>query len=106
MSNKGCVVIGKVSDYPPKGYTSVKVDRQTVFGNPFPITEFTTRESSCNQYSKWFSDRVTEVGSPVNLEFMKLLNRLKSGENICLECWCTPKRCHAETIKNWLEANL
>ena len=26
--------------------------------------------------------------------------------DICLACWCAPKRCHAETIKKFIEKYL
>lgn len=42
-----------------------------------------------------------------NLKFRRyadeILNALKAYHKVALYCWCAPKRCHAETIKRWLE---
>jgi hypothetical protein len=33
---------------------------------------------------------------------VELTRRLGAGERLCLECWCAPRRCHAEVIADCL----
>lgn len=48
---------------------------------------------------KWFNENIDKIEEE--------LNRLKNIHNtygkLNLFCWCSPKRCHSETIKNYLE---
>ena len=39
-------------------------------------------------------------------EIDKIYEKYKSGEDIFLECYCKPKRCHGDIIKEKLERRL
>ncbi len=70
---------------------SRRVDRRTIFGNPFKKG---SRDSQCDRYQKYFDMRIIEDN-----DFRKKVLAL---EGCTLYCWCAPKRCHADTIANWL----
>lgn len=83
----------------------VRVDRSSVLGNPFYMpTEF-QRDEVCDKYAKYF-----EAQLKCNKKFIDELDRLsdilKNYGKLELFCWCAPKRCHAETIKKYLERRL
>ena len=80
----------------------VKVDRTSVLGNPFFMKDESKRDEVCDKYKNHFNSKVYS-----DMRFIAELNRIRdlirSGKSVALACWCFPKRCHAETIKNFLE---
>lgn len=60
------------------------------------------RDYVCDRYYEYFKYEVEN-----NIEFQAELKRLynihKQYGKLRLFCWCYPKRCHAEVIKNYLE---
>ena len=79
----------------------VKVDRSSVLGNPFPMSNESQRNAVCDRYAKYASEQIK------NGAYLKEMSRLyylyKQYGKLRLFCWCAPKRCHAETIKAYLE---
>lgn len=96
----------------------VAVDRTSVLGNPFRMrnTSDAERDIVCGKYEIYFNAIVNNdvktyhdfgVFDAQREAFMNELRRLyriyrKYGK-LNLFCWCAPKRCHAETIKKFLE---
>ncbi len=89
--------IGDLRDIPASQRSDesiARVDRGTIFGNPFKMYEDVSRDDVCDQYQIYFDDRIK-----TDAEFVEQVLSLKGKK---LYCWCTPNRCHAETIANWL----
>jgi len=63
------------------------VGRPSVWGNPFATKEESDRDSVCDAFEAYAQKRNTD--EPLWLAPLK-------GKH--LECWCAPKRCHAETL--------
>ena len=80
----------------------VKVDRSSVLGNPFHSG---SRNYVCDQYEKAFEDRV-RLNLTKYAELQRLLIIHKQYGKLRLFCWCTPLRCHSETIKYFLEQRI
>lgn len=82
----------------------VRVDRASVLGNPFYMESENQRDSVCDKYEAYFNKKVTLKD---DVRFMQELRRLykihQDYGKLELYCWCAPKRCHAETIKKFLE---
>lgn len=82
----------------------VRVDRKSALGNPFYMHSEAERDKVCEQYAAYFKQR-TERNNPGD-PFMQELKRIrllyKQYGKLRLFCWCAPKRCHAETIKDYL----
>ena len=80
----------------------VKVDRTSVLGNPFYMKSEKDRNSVCDMYEEL-------INKPHTKEFNDVLNKLhalyKQHNKLRLFCWCSPKRCHAESIKRWILNN-
>lgn len=68
---------------------SERVDRATVYGNPFIIDIDGDRDQVCAKYYEWihFPEQET-LRTKMKLEL--------KGKNLL--CWCAPAKCHAETI--------
>jgi hypothetical protein len=86
-----------------------KVDRTTPLGNPFYMADESHRDEVCERYESWFQHLLQEHKEGKRYQafcqLRHLLEEARKGD-IVLMCWCAPKRCHAETIKAWLETQL
>ena len=82
------------------------IDRRTPVGNPYPLDDEANRDEVCDKYQVWFDDKI-KVKDPKVMGYLTALKTylLKNGKIILL-CWCSPRRCHGETIKRWLESNV
>lgn len=72
----------------------VYIGRGSSFGNPFPIGKSGSREEVIDKYREWFHKK---LGDP---EFKKKVLALKG---MTLGCFCKPKACHGDVIKEWLD---
>ena len=101
------ILIRNLRDSKPTQPWEVRVDRASVLGNPFRMVSEDQRDAVCEQYEQYFENIVRTKS---NEEFMNELRRLyklaKQYGKLTLFCWCAPKRCHAETIKKFLEQYL
>lgn len=70
---------------PPDGV--ILVDRRTVWGNPFVMHDESQRDEVCEKFEQYAVNRL--ANQPDWLAPLR-------GKD--LACWCTPKRCHAETL--------
>lgn len=79
----------------------VRVDRKSVLGNPFYMKDESKRDEVCDKYKKYFDKNVV-----INDNFRKEVNRLVKiymmHGKLRLFCWCYPKRCHSEIIKDFI----
>ena len=83
----------------------VKVDRSSVLGNPYPIHfgPGGSRDEVCDKYDKEFPRRI-ESDYAFAQEIHRLFRLYMKHGKLRLFCWCFPKRCHVETIKEYLES--
>jgi len=78
-------------------------DRSTVLGNPFVMRHESERDSVCDEYERYFSNKIASQ-DPVYLNELRKLYKLgKQQGYLKLGCHCAPKRCHADTIANFLQ---
>ena len=87
----------------PSELYDVRVDRKSILGNPFFMEDESKRDEICDKYYIWFGKSLKNMR---NTLFGEELVRLKSiytmHGKLRLFCWCAPKRCHGETIRNYL----
>jgi hypothetical protein len=81
----------------------VKVDRSSVLGNPFFMKSENQRNEVCDKYERYFKERIGDEG--FNNELNKLKIILEKYGKLRLFFFFFPKRCHAETIRNYLTLN-
>ena len=87
-----------------KGYKEqFRVDRASCLGNPYKMEEQTEEERArvCEIYKTHFKEVLLNI--PEVKEYLdKMVNFIEQTGKIELWCWCAPKQCHAETIKEYL----
>jgi hypothetical protein len=84
----------------------VRVDRKSVLGNPFYMKDESKRNEVCDKYSIYFYNKIKNNDEAFINELHRLLNIYKKYGKLNLFCWCYPKRCHAEVIKNYIEKEI
>jgi uncharacterized protein YeaO (DUF488 family) len=77
------------------------VGRGSPLGNLFVMKDKTDRDRVCDEYEKWFDEHKEDIN--IKKELDRLYNIYKDKGELTLVCYCSPKRCHAETIKRYLE---
>lgn len=75
-------------DILPYSKDVVCVDRGSVWGNPFIMHSEFQRDEVCNAFEDYAAWRLSYEP-----------NWLKPLRGKHLACWCSPKRCHAETLR-------
>ena len=83
----------------------VYCDRRTILGNPKVMDSEAQRDEVCDYYETYFNlakDQDPEFESALDALYQNLMD---SGV-VTLLCWCktpnNPKRCHTDTIANYL----
>lgn len=90
----------------PTEIYDVRVDRTSILGNPFYMKTEADRDAVCNQYQVYFDNKIKANDEAFMSELSRLLMTWEEYGQLNLFCWCAPKRCHAETIKNYLEKTI
>ena len=80
----------------------VRVDRRSILGNPYYMHSEEERDEVCEKYKAYFYKKIEEDMN-FKTEIDRLANIYRKYGQLNLFCWCAPKRCHAETIKEYLE---
>jgi hypothetical protein len=93
---------------PIKKY-DVIVDRTSILGNPFYSRDESQRNLICDKYHIWFHKALNTDAiqrKRFKQELCRLIKLYQTHDELNLFCWCTPKRCHAETIKQYIESEI
>lgn len=78
------------------------IGRGSPLGNPFVIGKDGTREQVIAKYKDWLQEQI-DKGNPVVLdELNRLGNKAIDEKGLALQCFCYPKPCHGEVIKEKL----
>ena len=102
------IKIGNIRTFVPDGNIVIRVDRTSVLGNPYVMPDETYRDTVCDWYEDYFYETVNSL-SDKEQSFKNALNHIiddAKNNDVTLLCWCYPKRCHAETIKRYIEQKL
>ena len=74
------------------------VGRPSKLGNPFPMRKEADRAKVVEQYTAWLRSQYAAKG-PVRKELERLLS-IARRQPLELVCFCAPKSCHADIIRN------
>ena len=100
------ITICNLRNRKPRNPWDVKIDRSSPLGNIFCMAGEAQRNTVCDQYDNWFRQTVLESKQVSSWNELRRLKALyKEYGKLNLFCWCAPKKCHGETIKQWLENN-
>lgn len=92
------IIVGRRND-PCAEY----IGRGSPLGNPFVIGIHGDRDAVCDQYEKWFRAEI-ERGNPAILAELRRLYQIARAGDLILGCYCAPRRCHGETIAEFLNS--
>lgn len=102
----------------PTNPWDVRVDRGSRLGNRFIMKNESERDMVCDQYREWFYSNIERENNITELNLDDLFDFSMQDELSMLQgilvdygqlnlfCWCAPKRCHAATIKEYLEKKI
>lgn len=80
--------------------------RGSALGNPFPMSSESQRNKVCDDYETYFNQKVkVEKCEPMLKQLRLIYSEAKKGD-VDLGCFCAPRRCHCDTIKNFIEEQL
>jgi len=94
-------IINLKTERPLQEY-DIRIHRGTPLGNPFKVTDESLRDEMCDAYITWFYNHRVLNNSVVAKELARIQAILHKHKIVRLFCWCVPKRCHGETIKEFL----
>ena len=75
--------------------------RGSIFGNPFKMHSESDRAKVCADYEAYFYQRI-ESDQNFQAAIQLLIDESKKRD-ITLGCYCSPKQCHCDTIKSYIE---
>lgn len=79
--------------------------RPSALGNPFRMKTEAQRALVIVQFMKWFEVQL-QTDTPARRMYRRILYKLQRGQNVVLTCWCHPKPCHTEIIRDRLMRDL
>ena len=85
--------------------SDVYCGRGSALGNPFPITFSATREEVIERYRTYLSTKLREGDKEIRAEMNRIWRAAKAGD-VNLVCYCAPRACHADFIKQLVEEKL
>lgn len=90
------IVICNLRNEKPEHPWDFRVDRVSPVGNPYFMAKEEDRERVCHLYKLDFP----EIAKKEYIQ--KMLDAYKEHGRLRLFCWCAPKQCHAEIIRDYL----
>ena len=98
----------------PNNYPIYRTSTGNILGNPYThikdkktLAMFVvkSRDEAIDRYDTYF-DRMYKGNAPFKFIIDEIYEKYKRGEDIYLECYCKPERCHGDIIKEKLEKRL
>lgn len=87
-------------------HPTFRCDRVSPLGNPFKLRDASEKERHriCNEYDRYFNENLNPDVAPGRfLEYLDQIIQAASKRDITIGCWCAPRRCHCQTIKDYVE---
>ncbi|AXY82561.1 DUF4326 domain-containing protein [Enterococcus faecium] len=84
------------------GKSGEYIGRGSPLGNPFVIGKDGSREQVITKYRVWLHEQIMRKNPVVLNELNRLGNKAIDEKGLALQCFCYPKPCHGEVIKEKL----
>ena len=78
-------------------------------GNPFilkDVNDDVRRDKVCDDYERWIIEKINNKDGLVLNELQRIKDLHDEYGIVYLQCFCTPKRCHGETIIKILKGEI
>ena len=81
------------------------IGRGSLLGNPFVMRNKSDEERNrvCDDYERWIFEQLNINNLDIINELKHIKNLAHRPEGVTLGCFCSPKRCHGDTIKYIIE---
>lgn len=86
------IVVANMSNVGQTRQDMVRVDRKTIYGNPYPEAIYGL-ELCLRRFDHWIDDR------PLLVERLTHAALALERPVVYFGCWCRPKPCHGDTLK-------
>lgn len=80
------------------------VGRPSPLGNPFHLDRESNRDECIEKYREWLYKKIENKDEKILEELGRLHSKWITKGSLRLLCWCSPKRCHADVIKEILDS--
>lgn len=94
--------INVVNKYTFKGTVFVYIGRPSALGNPFKVATPAERGSAIVLFRDYLPEAYSK-GGKVKKAIDDLVVKFKAGEEINLLCFCAPRPCHGDVIREFVE---
>lgn len=84
------------------GKSGEYIGRGSPLGNPFVIGKDGSREQVIAKYRVWLNEQIMRKNPVVLDELNRLGNKAIDEKGLALQCFCYPKPCHGDVIKEKL----
>lgn len=91
-------ILNKHHGHRGNGTTKFYIGRGSPLGNPYPIDSNNTREQVIAKYKIWLEHHI-EINDPEICNELNAILIASKHYDVGLICFCTPKKCHGEVIK-------
>lgn len=82
-----------------------RCDRSTPLGNPFYMLSEFQRDEVCDRFHDYFHENLNpDNAPPAFLTYLDQIMKAACESDIRLGCWCAPKRCHCQTIADYINS--
>lgn len=75
---------------------------QSPLANPYGLDREANRKAILSQYQRWFDGKVQDGDASVADELARLINLASEGD-LELACYCSPRACHCDIVKKFIE---
>ena len=87
------------------GHTFIRIDRGSVLGNPFKMSNESERAEVIRKYKEYFYNKVESNDPEFIAALDDVVKKAKEGP-IDLGCWCAPRACHGDVIQEYVQNKL
>lgn len=82
---------------------AVYIGRPGVLGNPFALTNEAYRDEVIARYRVYFEKRLAD---PIFIAVLEGLETRDRKGDLVLGCFCAPRACHGDVIKEYLDRKI
>ena len=101
--DKFIIMVVKIREHPD----AFPIHRGFPLGNIFPMKgDESLRDEVCDQYNEYFNNKLDADDVLITTELARAIGKCIDQGYIKLGCYCSPKRCHGESIAAFLNSVL
>ena len=106
------ISVGNVKRGGPHGYIGIYIGRAgyglkgSPLANPFKMNKEAERAEVIERYRTYIQKKIEERDQAVLDELREIEHAHRKGEKVVLLCWCAPRACHGDVVKELIEADV